>query len=108
MVPIPLIDGQEVPGFREAVHGCSGSAEAIETERGKFVRITPGYIGDQSSPWVFVGLRLEEAPRRFFASTHLAERFGLSGEQGDAQAWVYLKGDGEIKVAGVSAQLGES
>ena len=50
LAPIPLIDGQEIPAFREALRRSWDTAEVVETDRGKFVRITPRYTGDQLDP----------------------------------------------------------
>ena len=108
LAPVPLIDGCEVPGFRQAVARDFALAEVVDTERGEFLRVTQACTHGSRDFDSFVVLQLKEAPRHFLASTHLAERLSLSGQQNDGEAWVYLRSDCEISHAWIWVQLGNS
>jgi len=106
LVPMPLIDGREIPEFTSSLSELSRPIEMVDTERGKFIRITKEYCGAYTGTYLSLGAKLGEAPRRGLASTHLAERFSLSGEQDGDKVWVYLAGNGEIVDGWIWVQLG--
>jgi len=92
MFPVPLLDGQVLPGLREALAALEPPVEIVDTEHGPFVRLTTENISQYGG----LGFNLTIPIDKRKIGTLVSSRFAMSGESetNPGRYWVYLDSGG--------------
>jgi hypothetical protein len=92
LFPAPLMDGQMLPGFREALGELEPPVEIVNTELGSFVRLTTENLDESGGLGLDVTIPVDK--REVGALVSL--RFTMSGASQNAadRYWIYVDSDG--------------
>jgi len=92
LFPVPLLDGEVLPGLREALGALEPPVEIVDTEHGPFIRLATENISQYGG----LGFNLTIPIDKRKIGTLASSRFAMSGESetSPGRYWVYLDSGG--------------
>jgi len=92
LFPVPLLDGEVLPGLREALGALEPPVEIVDTEHGPFIRLATENISQYGG----LGFNLTIPIDKRKIGTLVSSRFAMSGESetNPGRYWVYLDSGG--------------
>jgi len=92
MFPVPLLDGQVLPGLREALVALEPPVEIVDTEHGPFIRLATENISQCGGLGADLTIPIDKRAIGSLTSS----RFSMSGasETSPGRYWVYLDSGG--------------
>ena len=92
MFPVPLLDGQVLPGLRETLGALEPPVEIVDTQHGPFIRLATENLDQYSGLGFDLTIPIDKRKIGALASS----RFAMSGESetNPGRYWVYLDSGG--------------
>jgi len=104
LFPVPLLDGEVLPGLREALGALEPPVEIVDTQHGPFIRLATENLGQYGGLGFDLIIPIDKRKIGALASS----RFAMSGESetNPGRYWVYLDSGGLPSSIGMLCGIG--